>query len=68
MKFLLGLSLGIAAGLVFAPRSGVEVRRELRERAEELQRQAISTGREKAGELGRRAGERLFDRAVGERR
>ena len=66
--FLLGFSIGISLGLLFAPRSGKETRRELRARAEELERRAIETGREKAGQLGRTAGERLFDKAVGEER
>lgn len=68
MKFLLGLSIGIGLGLLFAPRSGEETRRELRARAEQLEQSAVRSGREKAGELGRTAGQRLFDKAVGEER
>lgn len=33
--FLLGLGLGVAAGILFAPQSGEETRRMLRDRAEE---------------------------------
>jgi gas vesicle protein len=66
MNFLLGLMMGAALGLVFAPASGVETRRRLRIKAEEMEQRALATGREKAGEVGREAGERLFDKAVGE--
>ena len=66
MKFLFGLSLGITLGLLFAPQSGVETSRELRARAEEIERRAIEKGRETAGEIGRTAGQRLYDKAVGE--
>ncbi len=66
MNFLAGLMMGVALGLVFAPASGVETRRRLRVKAEEIERRAMDSGREKAGDLGREAGERLFDKAVGE--
>jgi len=42
MRFLLGLGLGYMIGLLIAPASGQEFRRELAERADEY-------GREKAG-------------------
>lgn len=68
MKFFFGVSLGIVLGLLFAPQSGAETRRELRARAQELERRAVEKGRETAGEMGRAAGERLYDKAVGEER
>jgi len=55
MLFLLGLGLGYVIGLLIAPASGQEFRRELAERADEY-------GREKAGEIGRRAGEEAYQR------
>ncbi len=66
MNFLLGLMMGVALGVVFAPASGVETRRRLRMKAEEIEERALQSGRAKSGELGREAGERLFDKAVGE--
>ena len=54
MLFLLGLGLGYVIGLLIAPASGQEVRRELAERADEY-------GREKAREIGRRAGEKAYE-------
>ncbi len=66
MNFVLGLMMGVALGIVFAPASGVETRRRLRMKAEEMEQRAITSGREKSGELGREAGEHLFDKAVGE--
>ncbi len=66
MNFLVGLMMGVALGLVLAPAPGVETRRRLRMKAEEMERRAMESGRETAGEVGREAGERLFDKAVGE--
>ena len=68
MKFFFGLSLGIVVGLLIAPQSGAETRRDLRAQAEELERRAIEKGRETAGEMGRAAGQRLYNKAVGEER
>ena len=53
MRFLLGLGLGYIIGLLIAPASGEEFRRELGERADEY-------GREKAREIGQRAGEKAY--------
>lgn len=58
--FLAGLGTGIALGVWFAPRSGEETRRNLRERMEELGDTMQQHGgelRDRAEELGRRAGE-----------
>jgi gas vesicle protein len=54
MRFLLGLGLGYIVGLLIAPASGEEFRRELAERAD-------AYGREKAGEIGQRAGEKAYE-------
>lgn len=54
MRFLLGLGLGYIIGLLIAPASGEEFRRELGERADEY-------GREKAREIGQRAGEKAYE-------
>lgn len=54
MRFLLGLGLGYIIGLLIAPASGREFRRELAERADEY-------GREKAREIGQRAGEKAYE-------
>jgi gas vesicle protein len=54
MRFLLGLGLGYIIGLLIAPASGEEFRRELAERADEY-------GREKAREIGQRAGEKVYE-------
>ena len=57
--FLAGLGTGIALGVWFAPRSGEETRRQLRDRMEELggtmQQRAVEI-RDRAEDLGRRAG------------
>lgn len=55
MRFLLGLGLGYMIGLLIAPASGEEFRRELAERADEY-------GREKAREMGERAGEKVYEK------
>lgn len=54
MRFLLGLGFGYIIGLLIAPDSGEEFRRELAERADEY-------GREKAREIGQRAGEKAYE-------
>lgn len=54
MRFLLGLGLGYMIGLLIAPASGQEFRRELAERADEY-------GREKSREIGQRAGEKAYE-------
>ena len=56
--FLAGLGTGIALGVWFAPRSGEETRRQLRERFEDLGdvvQQRTVEFRDRAEELGRRA-------------
>ncbi len=67
--FLVGLAMGITAGLLFAPASGEETRRELRERLDEgvsagrrKWGEVVEEGREKAGDIGRRAGEQAYDK------
>jgi gas vesicle protein len=54
MRFLLGLGVGYMIGLLIAPTSGQEFRRELAERADEY-------GREKSREIGQRAGEKAYE-------
>ncbi len=66
MNFLFGLVVGSAIGLLIAPAPGVETRRELLEKAEELKERGLEKGREQAGDVGREVGQRLFDKAVGE--
>ena len=56
--FLAGLGTGIALGVWFAPRSGEETRRQLRDRADEF----AGMAQEQLGRLQQRAGE-LRDRA-----
>jgi DNA uptake protein ComE-like DNA-binding protein len=56
--FLTGLGTGIALGVWFAPRSGEETRRQLRDRADEF----AGMAQERLGRLQQRAGE-LQDRA-----
>ncbi len=67
--FLVGLAMGITAGLLFAPARGEETRRELRERLDESVTtgrrkwgEALGKGREKAGDIGRHAGEQAYDK------
>ncbi len=70
-KFLLGLGLGIAAGLLIAPKPGVETRRELLDRAEELKdvprqkmAEVIELGRERATEAARDVTQNAYDQAA----
>ncbi len=69
--FLLGLGFGVAAGLLFAPASGDETRRDLRERADEAigagrqkYGEILEKGRQKAGEIGRETGERAYNKVT----
>ncbi len=69
--FLIGLGMGITAGLLFAPASGEETRRELRERLDEgvdagrrKWGEVLDEGRQKAGEIGRRVGEKTFNKVT----
>ncbi len=68
MKFIWGLLIGAGLGLLFAPASGEQTRERLSQSMDEMKESAINRGREKAGDWGREAGERLFDKAVGEER
>lgn len=67
LRFLFGLSLGAAIGLLVAPARGEVTRQQLENKAEALKRSGIEAGREKAREVGSHAGERLYDKAIGER-
>jgi gas vesicle protein len=54
--FLAGLSIGAAVGIIFAPKSGEEVRQSIREVAEETSgtiRERARQAREQAGDWGR---------------
>src|SRR5438270_156746 len=53
--FFLGLGLGVAAGVLFAPKSGKETRDYLRDRAEE----GADVVKRKSGELRDQAGDML---------
>jgi gas vesicle protein len=55
MRFLLGLGLGYMIGLLIAPASGQEFRRELAERADEY-------GGRRRGDIGQHAGEQTYQR------
>ena len=55
MRFVLGLGVGYAIGMLIAPASGEETRRQLAERADEY-------GREKAREIGQRVGEQTYEK------
>lgn len=62
--FLAGLGTGIALGVWFAPRSGEETRRQLRERMDDIGetlQQRSGEIRDRAEDLGRRAGEAARD-------
>lgn len=54
MRFFLGLGVGYLIGMLLAPASGQELRRQLAERADQF-------GREKAREIGQRAGEKAYE-------
>lgn len=62
LKFLFGLAIGTFIGLVSAPASGEETRRQLADKAEQMRDRGIEAGRQKSREVG----EKLFDKAVGE--
>ena len=54
MRFFLGMGLGYAIGLMLAPASGRETRRRVAASADQY-------GREKAREIGQRAGEKAYE-------
>ncbi len=71
MKFILGLTVGVALGLIFAPERGEVTRQRLRKEAEELaevpRRKAeelADVGEQKAGEIGARVGREAAQSAV----
>jgi gas vesicle protein len=67
-KFLLGLSIGVGLGILFAPMSGEETRRNLSDRANDLAESARETfeeGRERI-RSGISSVRRAGDRAAGE--
>jgi gas vesicle protein len=63
-RFLFGLGLGYAIGMVIAPASGEETRRELMERGEQKVAEVVHKGRQRAGEIAREAAEQGFDEAA----
>jgi gas vesicle protein len=68
LKFLLGVFCGISLGMVIAPASGEETRRQLVHKVEDLKQAGIEKDRQTAREIGSEVAERLYDRAVGEER
>lgn len=54
MRFLLGLIIGCAVGLLFAPASGEETRARIAEKVD-------ANAREKARKIGARAGEMAYE-------
>lgn len=67
LRFLFGISLGVAVGLLVAPASGEQTRQQLADKAEELKNRGIETGRQQARKIGAQAGETAFDKAIGQR-
>ncbi|MFL6305653.1 MAG: YtxH domain-containing protein [Candidatus Sulfotelmatobacter sp.] len=71
MRFLLGFAVGFGISLLFAPASGEETRRSLKQGAQELMdlprqkaEQAAETAKQKAGELGSQVGRQAAESAV----
>ena len=71
MKFLVGFGIGVALGVIFAPASGEQTRRTLRDKATDLAHlpekkaaQAAESAKSKAGELGARVGQQEAEAAV----
>lgn len=71
MRFLLGLGIGVAIGLLYAPASGEETRSQLFAKAQGLSdwperkvEELAEAGKEKAGELGARVGRQAAEAAV----
>ena len=67
LKFVTGILCGVGVGLLIAPASGERTRRQLlrvvRE-PQEVARQAVSTIREKAGNMGANVGRQAAQEAV----
>lgn len=67
-KFLVGLGLGVTLGVLVAPASGEETRRQLRDKAEDFRDEklgnVIQKSRVKAGEVARQAAEQSVDRVA----
>jgi len=77
-SFLLGLGLGVGIGLLVAPAEGIEPRRRISQKAEELKQyprrklqEEIAYARQQAGEIGRKMAQDAFDettrRVVGQK-
>lgn len=71
MKFLLGLMIGGAIGLLFAPAEGEETRRRLRESAEEYAKvpqekiaNMVEEKKEKLADMGARIGRQAVEKGV----
>jgi gas vesicle protein len=71
MRFLLGFGIGLVLGIVFAPGSGEQTRRMIREKADELAQlpekkaaRAADAAKNKAGEIGARVGRQAGEAAV----
>ena len=71
MKFLVGFGLGVALGIIFAPASGEQTRRKLRDKAADIANlpqkkaaQAAESAKSKASELGARVGQQAAEAAV----
>jgi gas vesicle protein len=71
MKFLFGLAIGVALGLLYAPAPGEETRRRLAEKARELPelpqqkaREIAASVKAKAGDLGAKLGRQAAEAAV----
>lgn len=64
MKFLFGLALGVAAGMLFAPASGEETRQNLADKARDVAENQEQKLRQKAGDVGARVGRQAAEAAV----
>lgn len=71
MKFLIGFSIGMALGLLYAPGPGSETREKLKQKARDLAKipreqaaRLAEATREKAGDIGARVGRNAAEAAV----
>ena len=64
MKFVLGLGTGIMLGLLFAPATGEETRRELAAKAEDFAQDSQRKILQKAGDMGSELGRKAAESAV----